>query len=106
MYKAVTKETYRARPLLAPCYTSLSQKREVKNLVVVVQADLAMQLVGSTQHATLVICNAVADAPQASMCCRHCTHCTGLSHHVAIKASTEIGPAQQHEKVSDCDGLM
>ena len=71
-------------------------QRQMEYLVVVVQACLAMQLVTTTKHTPLFICNAVAHTPQAGMYCRHGTHSTWLLYHIAVKACAQVGPAKQH----------
>ncbi len=81
----------------------LSSHRQMENLVVVVQACLAMQLESITKHPLLAVHDAVANAPQTSMCCSHCTHSTRLLHHVAIKSRAQIRPAPQWRVWLDCN---
>ena len=74
----------------------LLSQGQVENLVVVVQACLAMQLEGGTKHALLIVHCAVADSSQARMGCSHGTHGTRLLDHVAVKACTQVRPAAHH----------
>ncbi len=72
-------------PISSKSAVSLSY-RQVENLVVVVQACLAMQLESTTKHALLIIDDTVAHAPQTCMGCSHSTHCAWLLHHIAVKS--------------------
>lgn len=81
----------------------LSTYRQMENLVVVVQACLAMQLESTTKHPLPAVHNAVTNAPQTSMCCSHCTHSTGLLHHIAIEPRAQIRPALQRRVVLNCN---
>ena len=81
----------------------LSSYWQMKNLVVVVQACLAMQLDSTTKHPLRTFHKTVANAPQTSMCCSHRTHSTRLLHHIAIKARAQIRPAPQLQVWINCN---
>lgn len=60
-----------------------------------IQTPLPMQFGGATQSSPFGVREAIHHAPQPSMRSSHCTHCTGLLTHIAIKASAQVRPAQR-----------